>query len=561
MNIPFKKHIKLFLSALCILGFLSGCSEDFLDEEVLDSYAPEVLTDRLGFEAAVIGLHYQYGTMFTTTDDQTIRGVWQLGTDIAWAPAGRSNGDARPYFDYEILNSTDNAARKIWGSYYRLINNANILIQSTSGETVQGVTSEEMAVFRAEGKFFRALAYHNLVTHFGDVPLLTEPLAAPKTDFVRTPVAEVDNIVVQDLLEAVESLPNIGEAAENGRANKEMARQLLAEVYLRRGEDAKAEEQCTEIINGGRLSLVRDRYGVRANDPGDAFSDMFLYGNQRRSQGNTEGIWVLEAENPADVTGGSSGAPQQRRVWVASYHDLPGMHPSDTTGGRGLARMRLNDWVVYGLYADNDMRNSKYSIKRTLYFNNPDPKYDAIRGQEVPYGKDAEFILDDGSSVKIFAADTIYKYVPYTLKWGQYDIRDNFGWGMWKDFILMRLGETYLLRAEARFKQGNLDGAAADINVLRDRAHTDMVSASDIDLDFILDERVRELLAEENRRKTLVRTGTLVERAKRLSGEESLAGGAIETTNGLSENHLLMPIPQTEIDLNKDADLGQNSGY
>ncbi|AGA76776.1 RagB/SusD family protein [Echinicola vietnamensis DSM 17526] len=561
MNIPMKKHIKLFFSGLCMMGVLSGCGEDFLDEEVLDSYAPEVLKDELGFEAAIIGLHYQYGTMFTTTDDQTIRGVWQLGTDIAWAPAGRSNGDARPHFDYAVLNSTDGAARKIWGSYYRLINNANILIQSTSGGPVAGVTEEEMAVFRAEGKFFRAIAYHNLVTHFGDVPLLTEPLSAPKTDFVRTPVAEVDNIIEEDLLEAVEFLPNIGDAPADGRANKEMARQLLAEVYLRMGEDAKAEAQCTEIINGGRLSLVRERYGVRANDPGDAFSDMFLYGNQRRSQGNTEGIWVLEAENPADVTGGSSGAPQQRRVWVASYHDLPGMHPSDSTGGRGIARMRLNNWVVYDLYEESDMRNSKFSLKRTLYFNHPDERYDAIRGQAVPYGEDAEFTLSDGSSVKIFAADTIYKYVPYTLKWGQYDPRDNFGWGMWKDFILMRLGETYLLRAEARMKQGNLDGAAADINVLRDRAHASMVSASDIDLDFILDERVRELLAEENRRKTLVRTGTLVERAKRLTGDQPLAGGALETTNGLNGDHLLMPIPQTEIDLNKDAVLTQNEGY
>ncbi|WP_460538500.1 RagB/SusD family nutrient uptake outer membrane protein [Echinicola sediminis] len=556
-----KRNIKLFISGLCLMATMNACQESFLDEEVLDSYAPTVLKDKLGFEAAVIGLHYQFGTMLTTDQDQTLQGIWQLGTDIVWAPSGRSNGDARPYFDYAILNSTDNASRKVWQAYYRLINNANILIQSTSGDLVPGVTQEEMDAFNAEAKFFRAFSYNMLVTLYGDVPLLTAPLDAPKTDFVRTPAGEIDAVIEQDLLFAVDHLPEIGEASRDARGNKAMARQLLAEVYLRLGENAKAEAQCDGIINSGKLSLVTERYGVNASSGGDAFSDMFLFGNQRRSQGNTEAIWVLEAENPADVTGGSSGWPQNRRVWVASYHDIPGMHPSDSTGGRGLGRIRLNNWVIYDLYEDNDMRNSKYSIKRTLYFNHPDAKYDAIRGREVPYGVDAEFTLGDGSTVKIFKADTLYKYAPYTLKWGQYDIRDNFGYGMWKDYIIMRYGETFLLRAEARFKQGDMAGAAEDINELRDRAQASLVTAAEVDLNLILDERARELLAEENRRKTLVRTGTLVERAQRLNGTAPLAGGAMETTNGLAAMHNLMPIPQTEIDLNKDAVLGQNTGY
>ena len=91
----------------------------------------------------------------------------------------------------------------------------------------------------------------------------------------------------------------------------------------------------------------------------------------------------------------------------------------------------------------------------------------------------------------------------------------------------MRLGETYLLRAEARFRQGNTQGAADDINVLRDRAFKDYravapgagkVTADQIDIDFILDERARELISEENRRMTLVRTNTLAERIK-LNGD------------------------------------------
>jgi hypothetical protein len=125
----------------------------------------------------------------------------------------------------------------------------------------------------------------------------------------------------------------------------------------------------------------------------------------------------------------------------------------------------------------------------------------------------------------------------------------------------MRLAETYLLRAEARFNQGNTSGAADDINELRNRANATPVDVGDVTLDYILDERARELIGEENRRATLVRTGTLVTRATTLSGSTTLANGNIETTNGLTSKHLLLPIPQLEIDLNKDAKLEQNPGY
>ncbi len=75
-------------------------------------------------------------------------------------------------------------------------------------------------------------------------------------------------------------------------------------------------------------------------------------------------------------------------------------------------------------------------------------------------------------------------------------------------------------------------------------------------MDFILDERVRELIGEENRRMTLMRTGTLVERATRLN-----SNSINNPLNGLTDKNLLLPVPQSEIDLNKDAKLDQNPGY
>lgn len=553
-----KNYIKICV-CMAVLVIMNACSDSFLDEKVMDKYTPESLNNKLGFESAITGLHQHFSTFIKTTDDQTLIGIWHLGTDIVWAPVGRSNGNARPYFDYTQLNSSDAASLKVWRYLYKLVSNANTLIKSAAGENVTGLTQAEKEVYNAEARFFRAYAYNMLVTLYGDVPLQTEPLAGPKTDFVRASVTDVNKVIEEDLLFAVATLPNIGQAAKDARANKAMARQLLAEVYLRMGEYAQAEAQCTEIINGnsGTLSLRTARYGIKATSKGDAFSDMFVFGNQRRSQGNTEAIWVLENENPTDKPY-STDSPQQRRVWGSGYYDVGGMLPSDSTGGRGIGRIRLNNWVIYSLYEKNDMRNSKYNLRRKYYFNNTDAKYNNIRGQAVPYGVDKDFTLSDGSTLKILRSDTLWRLAPCITKWDQFDSRDTFGYGMWKDFIIMRLGETYLLRAEARFRQNKLQEAADDLNVIRGRAGATVIAAANVTLDFILDERARELIGEENRRMTLVRTRTLVDRATRLNGTTPLQAGNIETTNGLLPKHMLMPIPQTEIDLNKDAVLGQN---
>jgi hypothetical protein len=554
-----KKQIKLLISACVFISLITACSDSFLDEKVLDAYAPATLDNKLGFEAASIGLYNHFSTWKTTTDDQTILGMFQLGTDIVWNPMGRSNGNARPYHNYPTLTATDPAAGKYWRYLYKLINNANVMISNADNSTATDMTQDDLAAYSAEAKFFRAWAYNQLVTFWGDVPLIKDPLSGPQTDFTRTPKSDVNTLIESDLTFAIANLSDV-DAAKEARANQSMARQLLATVYLRINEPDKAEVQCTAIIESGKFSLVTERYGDM-NFAGDAFSDMFREGKQRRSQGNTEVIWGLQVENPADVSGGSTGASQLRRIWNGGYYDAPGMVPCDSLGGRGIARLRLDNWVIYNLYDEGDMRNSEYTIHHNLYFNNPDPNYDNIRGMLIPYGEESTFTLVDGATFNITKLDTIYRLAPFTLKWGQFDPRDPFGWGMWKDIIMMRLGETYLLRAEARLMQDDPEGAADDINKLRVRAHAPSVSSTDMTLDFILDERVRELLAEENRRETLVRTGTLLERATRLGGTGFLADGNLEATTGIEEHNMLFPIPQSEIDLNKDAELEQNPGY
>ncbi len=518
------------------LQTFTACDDSFLDEEVLSNYSPTTLTDMPGFEASLIGLYNHNSTFYSVSWAQGWVAVWQVGTDVVWPT--QPQGMEVPYFNYHTLNSTDGAADHTWNWSYTMINNANVIIQNVESPTISGITDLEKNRINAEARFFRGLAYNVLATAFGGVPVLTEPLTAPKTDFVRAPLASVNELIEADLLFAAEHLPEIGEAKAIARANKYMAHQLMAEFYLRTGEPAKAEAQADAVINSGKFRLITQRYGVKANQPGDPFSDMFIYGNQRRNQGNTEAIWVMEAENPRNVPGGMTDNPQQRRVWGGAYHNVRGMVAADSLGGRGIARIRLNDWVLYNLYDEGDMRNSKYNIRREFWYN--DPSNTELFGKKVPYT----------------GPDTLFNINPYTTKWAHFDPQDVFGYGMWKDFILMRLGETYLLRAEAQFKQGKLSEAAESINMLRERAAAPLATAADITMDFILDERVRELIGEENRRLTLMRTGMLVERATRLNPT-----APINPIIGLTEKHELLPIPQNEIDLNKDAVLEQNPGY
>jgi hypothetical protein len=301
------------------------------------------------------------------------------------------------------------------------------------------------------------------------------------------------------------------------------------------GKNDLAQVQLQNVINSGVYKLITARYGVRAGQPGDYFSDMFIIGNQRRNQGNTELIWGIEQQ--LLVPGGETSA-QQRRMWVPGYYNIKGMTIADSLGGRGIGRMRLSQWVDYRLYPANenaDMRNSRFNLKRRFYYN--DPAQTALFGKRV---------------TGLTGTDTIYYITPYTTKWNQYNPADAFGYGTIKDLTMMRLGETYLLLAEAQFKQGNTAGAATSINVLRTRAKAAQVTAGQIDLNFILDERVRELIGEEQRRLTLMRTGTLVERTLRLNGA---------SVQGLTTKNQLLPIPQTSIDLNTNGSLTQNSGY
>ena len=542
---------KIFSITVTMLLLLCACKKSFLDEKLQNNYAPQnTLSDSLGFEANMAGIQYRIRAQYTSDDDQGLLGAMYLGTDMVIN--GQTTSAMFPYVNNETMNSSDFSANYYWKWAYTALNNINILIAASQDPAVTATSAANKAYVGAEAKFYRAYVYNFLVTLWGPVPLTLQTVQSVKTDYTRAPVDSINTQIVKDLTDAMAILPTAGSVRKEGRPSKGMCQQLLAEVYLRMNKPDLAEAQCQSVISSGAYSLIKARYGVKASSPGDYYNDMFIMGNQRRGQGNTEAIWVIEEDlntpGGATTTGVNPSQDQHRRMWVPYYAGITNMVICDSLGGRGIGRFRLSNWILYNLYDPNDIRNSPYSIRRVLRYNDPSkPRY----GQQLTY-------LD---------GDTVWHIAPYSTKWNNFNPADVNGYSTFKDLTIMRLGETYLLLAEAQFRQGHLTDAANTINILRQRAFPDypahgQVQASDITLDFILDERARELVAEENRRMTLVRTGTLVERVQNyLNAYNTGAGQPVTGLSNVTQRNGLLPIPQTAIDLNKGAVLAQNPGY
>lgn len=572
-------YISVFISALILA--MPSCKESFLDEDPYSFYAPGS-KDPLTIEAQVIGLHRIYAELWGWSGRQGFLSSFQIGTDVT-SPSG-TEGVESPFFQYANLNAENGGVAYLWSKCYDFINHANIII---------GLVGDDNKAATAEARFFRAYAYNVLVTLWGGVPLMKEPLSSPRTDLTRQTVPEIDALIEEDLNYAVANLPEVGSEAKPGRINKDIARQLAAEAFLRIGMRdnayfAKSEQMTTSIISSDKYKLIEARYGKYLTQSGDYYRDMFRYGNQRRAQGNTEGIWTFQMEYNRDVPGGTIDNPQFRRIWQASYHNIPGMVNCDSLGGRGIARLRLSNFMKYKVWEglNGDIRNSNFNIRRRTFYNKPgfsdiipvDAKGFRVNktikdanGADIPNPAIvANIPVKTGDPlIHVTTTDTLGNWQPYVTKWGAYDPTDDFGYAVVKDWPVMRLGETYLLRAEARFRQNNLSGAAEDINKLRDRAfktartqsgnaELGKVSASDININFILDERARELIGEENRRMTLVRTGMLASRIP-MNGDTKPADKII--TGFDPAKHVFLPIPLSEIRLNKDAVMEQNPGY
>src|SRR5690349_16537467 len=148
-----KKNFIIFTSICAGMLLFSSCKKIFLNEEVYSSLAPETLGDSLGIDASVIGLYNHLSTFYSYSDPQGWPSVWHAGTDIAFVPPSQKQGIEVPYYDYTQLISTDGAASFTWGWAYRMINNANVIINNVDTRS-EGMSQTNKNSVKAEALFF-----------------------------------------------------------------------------------------------------------------------------------------------------------------------------------------------------------------------------------------------------------------------------------------------------------------------------------------------------------------------------------------------------------------------
>ncbi|MFV0554723.1 MAG: RagB/SusD family nutrient uptake outer membrane protein [Mangrovibacterium sp.] len=529
-----KRYISIIVLASAIF---TACSESFLDEtpQSFES-ADQTYTSTKGFNAALNGLYAYARLEFQTWNDGVISHgacpyeALQGGLDICYINS--PDGSLQHFQNYTFDPSNSYISNR-WKWAYGLITNANMMINYAENNDVAWVDSSDKEFYQANAHFFRAYAYRYLVYLYGDVPWIEKVEDDYRTDFERTPKATVLAKMIEDLEFAAKYLPEAPDAVKDGELTKWVALHLLSEINIFAGNWEEAENAALEVINSPYFQLMDTRFGQNASQAGDPFSDMFLEKNHNRASGNRESIWVQQAEY-STTGGGDAYTDWTRRAWVASCYNIPGFIISKEYGGRGLGQIRPIDYL-FDSYEAGDMRNSEYNIRRDYYYNDPD-------NTEL-YGQKHEITEDNMNRGYAFPTITKFYYMP--------DNDETYA-GNQKDKTRFRLAETYLLLAEAYINDNELGKATDAINEVRGRAGASLAQESEVNIDYLLDERARELLGEEMRRFTLARTGKLIERTKKYNSKSA---------SKINDKHALWPIPQTIIDANSGLVWENNPGY
>lgn len=560
------QYIQLFILATVF----TDCRNDFLTEQPKAIIAPDNLyVNRQGFESGLYGIYNLWraerkGINGASNDLAITAAV--IGVDNAYSL--RPAGYAQVFNDFGVrLNPADAYVRQLWEWLYQTVNAANTLIDRSENPAIVWTDAQKKQIV-GEAKLLRAWAYRHLSYLYGAVPLnLSESKGSTiRTDWVRASVAEVRKAMEKDLLDAEAGMADL--PVVEGRASKVVAQHYLAELYLAMGDFQKAKDKAQAVISNPNYRLVTARYGTNASQPGTPFTDMFLDRNSNRSQGNTEALWVIQNEYLSP--GGDANI--MRRWWVNRYNEIRVGNPARTpitftveTGGRGLGRFAVTKYA-FSVYEPNDHRGSGFAWRLFYLMNNPaslptNANINTVATCATPGYRTGPTGGRLGDTVRLSIncnepapnATTASNW-PSIRKWdwAPADPADVQNSSNYNDQVYLRLAETYLILAEAQFRLNDLAGAAATLNIIRARANASPITPAQVTINFILDERSRELVSEEHRRYTLLRTGTWFNRTR----QYNLYSGQFITLRDT-----ILPIPQSVIDANLTKPMPQNPGY
>ncbi len=538
----------------------------------LEEYNPSGITSSTAYTTAkgfetLVNAAYTY-TRFWYGKEEGYQ-ISEMGTDI-WTGG---TGDVYPALStYKDLQGNLAALSLIWTNFYAAVNLCNTGIAGIA--KVTDYTAQQKSTREAELRYLRAFYNWHIVEVWGGVHFTTEPNAGAVSSANKTPVETFYQQIFEDLDYAVKNLP--ATTAAYGRATIPVAKAFLARMYLTRGMNQQALAMANEVINTTSYG-----YELLPN-----YGDLWNMGNLK----NKEVIWAVDystnltyndLRSSAYPNGHPRGSNSGHLLFLMVYDQInSNILFRDVNNGRPFNRY-MPTKALLDLF--NDKIDSRYrSSFQTVWYCN---KAGTQKGNLFNPGLTSTFKI--GDTVAYCAKDTqnvaemnAKPYTTYDMPRvytsnGGTDERKKFYVSLKKfkdstravqgeaqsarDVFVIRLAEMYLIAAEAEFKLGNAGAAATYINKIRTRAALPgqvaamQVSASDITLDFILDERARELAGEQIRWFDLKRTNKLIDRINKMNPDAAAF---------IKPFHTVRPIPQIQIDaVTNKSEFTQNEGY
>jgi hypothetical protein len=391
-------------------------------------------------------------------------------------------------------NPAESTLNTWWSTLYEGIKRANVVIEKVSVIPMDAPLRNR---YVSEARFLRALFYFDLVRAWGDVPLVVT--IAPARGMPRTPATEIYNLIEQDLLSAIEGLPEKSAYAlpDLGRATKGAARGLLAKVYLFQNDFINAEKYALEVITSNEYDLMPD----------------FADANSKAGEFGAESIFEIGA---IGLEGISNGGNQ--------YGNVQGVRGTPNRGW-GFNRPSLD---LMNAFEPGDPR----SDKTIIYLGEVIDGITIIGDEPTPdVTKDA-----NGNTVEI----ECYNQKVWTPG-------DNTNTQFDHNRRLLRYADVLLMAAEALNKNDKPLQALQYLNEVRARARQgnnailpDIIVADKSMLhDIIINERRVELALEGHRFWDLVRTGK--------------AATELGPLGFVQSKHELLPVPQSEMDLTNNT--------
>lgn len=569
------KTLKIF-TILC--GFTATMLFTSCDE-FLSPYNPQGVTEEMlyqtedGFESGV-NASYSYLRKLWGMKQGTY--LMEAGTDL-WTTGSEAEATDLIYYS-GLSGSNDYIASNLWSNSYYAINQCNTMLKYVEFAKPQVRTARE-----AELKVLRSYFWWILTENFGNIHFTTEPNSGGNTLGIKTSPDKVYEQIFKDLEFAAQgsNLPNT--STDLGRITKPVAEALLARMYLTRGRNAEAITYAKNVINNYNYQL-------------EPIDNLWRLSTQRS---NKEAIWTINRHANNNFNG---SVEFLNGVYAPKYYNLTkegtkfGFSNSNLNNIDGMSAMGrlMPTYRLLSLYDQANDARFEATFKNTWRANDNSP---GIVGQlaypkwtlaeATEYGNPtlagkSRFTNGDTSVVLIFNNPAAKRFpkvryntldendlydattkVPkerriYFQLLKHFDPQAASSTITTRDFFMIRLSEMYLIIAEAdfRLKGANATEGLKALNDLRAKrakpgasvAFTNVQTIPNID--FILDERARELCGEQLRWFDLKRTGKLVEYVSSFNPDADI-----------QDFHVLRPYPTAQVQLMSNSGDFVQEGY